>query len=256
MGKEFSCNVKPRAEEPWVSIADGEALADWDHETEIAYNQNNRQVEKYKFFVKTFDALNDNEVYGAYHEYGCHRVRTFRMALTEARRHGMDNMKFFAFDSFAGLPETTTATKSLWLENPAALTTTEERFRELVEDHGIYTDKISTIKGFYDDSLTIELQKKFVDEEDKIALATIDCDLYESAVPVFDFIEPLLQEGSILYIDDLFCGYRGVATRGVGRAFLEFQQRSRFKFFRHLEIGWWGRSYIAYIDDDAPNGIL
>jgi hypothetical protein len=73
---------------------------------------------------------------------------------------------------------------------------------------------------------------------------------------VFNFIEPLLQEGSVLYIDDLFAGYKGNPTKGVARAFREFRKRSRFKFVRHLDIGWWGRSYIAYIDADGTSESL
>ena len=57
-------------------------------------------------------------------------------------------------------------------------------------------------------------------------MATIDCDLYESAVSVFQFLDPLLQEGSVLYIDDLFAGYRGSPEKGVTKAFLEWQSRS------------------------------
>ena len=102
-----------------------------------------------------------------------------------------------------------------------------------------------TVKGLYGDSLTSALKQQFADSGRKIALANIDCDLYESAVPVFDFIEPLLQAGSVLYIDDLFVGNRGNPGRGLARAFVEYRQRSRWRFVRHLDIGWWGRSYIA-----------
>jgi len=55
----------------------------------------------------------------------------------------------------------------------------------------------------------------------------------------------LLQAGSVLYIDDLFVGNRGNPGRGLARAFVEYRQRSRWRFVRHLDIGWWGRSYIA-----------
>ena len=48
----------------------------------------------------------------------------------------------------------------------------------------------------------------------KIALVNIDCDLYEFAVPVFDFIDPLLQEGAVIYVDDLFAGYKGHPAQG------------------------------------------
>jgi hypothetical protein len=246
--KTAPVSIEAMNDEPWVKLANGNELAHWGRDDEIAYNQSNRQAEKALFFRRTFDFLTDNRVHGDYHEYGCHRCRTFRMALTEARRHNLGSMKFFAFDSFEGLPETKSDT-SVEIWQRGALTTSEEQFMELVHGHGLFVDRVKAIKGFYSDSLTKGLRQKFLDTEGKIALATIDCDLYESAVPVFEFIEPLLQEGSVLYIDDLFAGYKGAPTKGTARAFLEFQQKSRWKFIRHLEAGWWGRSYITYLGD-------
>lgn len=230
--------------EPWVRLANGAELASWSKDDEIRYNQTNRQTEKYLFFRRVFDFLHENEIKGDYHEYGCHRCRTFRMTLTEARRHNLNDMNFWAFDSFEGLPTPTTETSvTKWTQGQ--LTTSESQFKDLVNEHGVYVDRVKTVKGFFDASLTAERQKHFIDKEGKIALVTVDCDLYESAVPVFDFIEPLLQDGSVIYMDDLFVGNKGNPARGVARAFLEFQGRSRFRFMRHLDIGWWGRSYIA-----------
>ena len=60
----------------------------------------NRQAQKLAFFVNAFDCLYGNRVEGDYFEFGCHRGRTFRMALTEARRRHFDGMRFVAFDSF------------------------------------------------------------------------------------------------------------------------------------------------------------
>lgn len=242
-------NIEPLMGEPWVKLANGQDLAQWGRDEEVVYNQNNRQGEKALFFRRTFDYLTDNRLRGDYHEYGCHRCRTFRMALTEARRHNLSDMKFFAFDSFEGLPDPRTET-SIETWTGGALATSEQDFMNMVQEHGIYVDRVKAIRGFYSHSLTNELREKFLNSEKKAALVNIDCDLYESAVPVFDFIEPLLQEGSVLYIDDLFAGYKGAPTKGVAQAFLEFQRRSRWKFVRHLEVGWWGRSYIAYLGDE------
>ncbi len=240
-------------DEPWVQLADNSTLKNWTKNDEIRYNQGNRQAEKYDMFRKVFDFLNENEIKGDYHEYGCHRCRTFRMALTEARRHNIADMKFWAFDSFEGLPDPTTEISvSKWVAG--ALTTSERQFHDLVKAHGVYPDRVNTVKGFYDKSLTKALQQKMRAKENKIALLTVDCDLYESAVPVFKFIEPLLQEGSVIYMDDLFVGTKGSPKRGVARAFLEFQKRSKWKFIRHMDVSWWGRTYIAV--KDAPNGVL
>jgi hypothetical protein len=241
--------------EPWVELARGRDLARWSKQDEIRYNQGNRQTEKYLFFRRIFDYLNENEIRGDYHEYGCHRVRTFRMALTEARRHNLEGMKFWAFDSFEGLPDPTTETSvSKWIGG--ALTTSEAEFRNLIEEHGIYADKVETVKGFYSDSLTPGLQRRFITEESNIALATVDCDLYESAVPVFEFMEPLLQDGSVIYMDDLFVGNKGNPGRGVARAFLEWQQRSRWSVIRHLDVGWWGRSYFVMPTGTGRSGVI
>jgi hypothetical protein len=241
--------------EPWVGLATGRDLAGWTKNDEIRYNQGNRQAEKYLFFRRVFDFLNENEIRGDYHEYGCHRCRTFRMALTEARRHNLDGMRFWAFDSFEGLPRPTAEVSvSSWAQG--ALTTSEAEFREMVRVHGIYLDMIATVKGFYSDSLTPELQQRMLKREQKIALVTIDCDLYQSAIPVFDFIDPMLQEGAVVYLDDLFVGNKGNPNRGVAQAFLEYQKRTKWRFSRHLDVGWWGRSYVVRSPDSAIDGVI
>ena len=246
---------EPKLGEPWVALPDGAELGDWARDDEIAYNQANRQTEKAMFYRRTFDFLTDNRVAGDYHEYGCHRCRTFRMALTEARRHNLTGMEFHAFDSFEGLPEPTSDT-SVEIWKRGALTTSEEDFMGMVRDHGIYVSNVRTIKGFYSESLTPALRQQYLDSGRKVSLVNIDCDLYESAVPVFEFLDPLLQEGTVIYIDDLFAGYKGSPRKGVARAFLEWQQRTRWKIVRHLDIGWWGRSYIVYLDKEAVVGVL
>ena len=84
--------------EPWVVLPNGSDLKEWGHDDEIAYKQINRQAEKALFFRRTFDFLIENRVAGDYFEFGCHRCRTFRMALTEARRSNLKSMQFHAFE--------------------------------------------------------------------------------------------------------------------------------------------------------------
>lgn len=250
-----AASIEGKLGEPWVALADGADLQAWGNAEQIAYNQINRQTEKALFFRRTFDFLTDCRVHGDYFEFGCHRCRTFRMALTEARRHNLDRMQFHAFDSFEGLPEPTSETSvETWTRG--ALTTSEQTFMDHVKAHGIYVERVKTIKGFYSDSLTPALQRQYADSARKIALVNIDCDLYESAVPVFDFIEPMLQDGAVIYVDDLFAGHKGHPHKGVARAFLEWQKRSRWKVVRHLDVGWWGRSYIVYLDKAGVDGTL
>lgn len=233
-------------QEPWVKLANGKDLTHWGHEQEVMYNQIHRQLEKYRFFIHSFDMLKDNGIQGHYFEFGCHRGRTFRMALTEARRHNMNDMKFFAFDSFEGLPpnDGSHGFSKRWVAG--GLSTSVEAFQSMMQAHGIYIDRIEIIKGFYHESLTKKLQSDLAKQNAKASLVTIDCDLYESAVPVFAFLEPFLQEGTILYIDDWFTGYKGSPLKGISRAYKEFEKTSRLHFAEFLPVGWWGRSFIAY----------
>jgi Macrocin-O-methyltransferase (TylF) len=248
-------SVEGQLGEPWVVLADGADLRAWGRDDEIVYNQINRQTEKALFFRRTFDFLTDSRIHGDYFEFGCHRCRTFRMALTEARRHNLETMQFHAFDSFEGLPAPINET-SIEIWKRGALTTSEQTFLDHVKTHGIYVNRVKTIKGFYSDSLTSERRRQYVESARKIALVNIDCDLYESALPVFEFIDPLLQEGAVIYIDDLFAGHKGNPHKGLARAFLEWQKRTRWKVVRHLEVGWWGRSYIVYLDKAGVDGTL
>jgi hypothetical protein len=146
------------SDEPWVELPDANSLANWGREEEIKYNQINRQSEKALFFRRTFDFLTDNRVLGDYYEFGCHRCRTFRMAVTEARKHNLAEAKFYAFDSFEGLPEPTSA-PSVEIWTRGALTTSEADFMTMLIKQGHYIENIRTIKGFYDETLTKNLQK-------------------------------------------------------------------------------------------------
>jgi len=167
------------------------------------------------------------------------------MALTEARRHDLGGMRFLAFDSFAGLPENIEKEgHAEWAVG--ALHTSEEDFLSMVREHGIYVGAVETIKGFYDDTLTSELSDRLDAKGVAASIVTIDCDFYESARPVFDFTERFLRDGTLIYIDDYFAGFRGNPNKGVARAFAEFRERSAWEFADHMTIGWWGRSFIAY----------
>lgn len=247
--------IEGKLGEPWVVLPDGTDMRNWGREEEIAYNQVNRQTEKVLFFRRTFDYLTDSRIHGDYFEFGCHRCRTFRMALTEARRHNLDHMQFHAFNSFEGLPQPINEI-SLEIWKRGALSTSEQTFMDYVKTHGIYVDRVKTVKGFYAQSLTPALQRQYIDSARKVALVNIDCDLYELAVPVFKFIDPLLQDGAVIYIDDLFAGHKGHPHKGVARAFLEWQKYSRWKVVRHLDVAWWGRSYIIYLDKAGVDGTL
>ena len=235
--------IKNINQEPWVSIFDEEEIKNWSKNDEITFNQKNRQLEKYKMFVKVFDFLNANSIDGDYFEFGCHRCRTFRMVLSLSKLH-FNNMNFFAFDSFEGLPELQNEVSvSHWKKN--ALKTSENEFLKLIQNSGFPTKSVRTIKGFYNDSLSEKLKNNLLKENIKCKLVNIDCDLYESAVPVFKFMDDFLVEGSIIYLDDYFVGNKGNINFGIPKAFHEYRKYSKWSFIEHMQVSWWGKTFIT-----------
>jgi hypothetical protein len=78
----------------------------------------------------------------------------------------------------------------------------------------------------------------------KAALVWIDCDFYESTVPVLEFITDYVQDGTLLIFDDWFC-FRGDPERGEQRAFAEWLARNPWiRAGELLRFGWHGSSFI------------
>lgn len=202
-----------------------------------------------EFFALATGYLKSSCVSGDYHEFGCYSANTFRMALTNACLFELDRldpgMLFRAFDSFEGLPEVSPdlAPESCWVKGSMAMS--EAEFRRCIERHGVFADRVRTCRGFFDQSLTPELQAELAATGRKIAFVNVDCDLYESAVEVFRFIAPLLQAGTLIYMDDWYCGYKGAQDRGIPRAFFEFCERHEVRVDRFCDCGWWGRAYTV-----------
>ena len=234
-------NFTSLGNEPFVKLASKKNFDEISKEKSITLNQQRRQLEKFKFFVNAFDFLNDSQIRGDYFEFGCHKGRTFRMVLNAAAFYKIESIKFFAFDSFEGLPESGDPLIEQW--KTGALSTSEDDFLKLVTSLNLYPDDIVTIKGFYENSLTNELANKI--GSTKASLINVDCDYYDSAVHVFSFVEPFLQHGTVIYLDDVFAGFKSNSQGGVGQAFEEFTKKTKYKFIPHMNIGWWGRSFIT-----------
>lgn len=73
----------------------------------------------------------------------------------------------------------------------------------------------------------------------------IDCDLYESTVPVLNYVLPILQTGTVLAFDDYFC-FNGDPERGGQLALKEFLLRNpQIRTIDYLDIGWGGKAFIV-----------
>lgn len=231
--------------ESWLDVrrfvATSEHLADWSYARQAPYITESLNRQTYEFFFNAFGYLISAGVHGDYHEFGCFSARTFRMALSEAARWGVQDMEFWAYDSFCGLPEPVVPTAlEGWVEGAMAMS--QEDFVALVREQGVNVEKVHIVPGYYAESLRPEV----LESGRRAAFINVDCDLRESAESVFEFILPIVGDGTLIYIDDYYCGYGGNIAKGVAGAYAEFVGRTELRSEPFLNVGFWGKSFIVY----------
>ena len=194
-------------------LSEGYAQHRWIRDEYFAFGQQSRRdvflgIARYHHINRPME--------GYYFEFGSHEANTMRMAW-DTLRHLFD-YTYVAFDSFEGLPEIQPIDEqAIW--EPGKLETDEQEFRRICERHGMPSDRLVTVKGFYDESLNEETKRRF--EPRKAAVVYIDCDLYASTVPVLSFVRDFLQRGTVIVFDDWNC-FHGDPTKGERRAWSEF----------------------------------
>jgi O-methyltransferase len=183
---------------------------------------------EYRSFNRRFYAIEQCAEYlvgaqieGDYLEFGVYKGDTFSHAYKWISPH-FKEMKFFAFDSFEGLPkpqgiDIADGYSSHFDE--AQFACSQEEFMNNICSKGVDLSRVKIVKGWFDKTLSNE--KAIECRVNKIAVAWIDCDLYESTIPVLKFITAHLSVGSVIIFDDWRC-YRNHPDFGEQRACKEW----------------------------------
>ncbi len=193
--------------------------------------------------------LSRSEVEGDYLEFGVYRGDTFRNAILASRqgyrstKEGRYNGRFFAFDSFQGLPEAVSMKTG---SNPWAkgeFSASEFDFKKNLG--ALYDpDRVLVPSGWFDQSLTNASRSEL--KLQKAAFVNIDCDLYESTVPVLEFVTALLQTGTLIYFDDWY-STRGNLDDGEARACGEWLKRHpEIALTEYRNVGFFGKMFLVH----------
>lgn len=197
-----------------------------------------------------FNFIYKSDIIGDYYEFGCFEGQSLIHSLgaNEKLRKRYDKNcvhKFFAFDSFGGLPELSPDDKleDYELVWPGQFACTREKLEKNITSAGYDPSTISFIEGFYDQSLqnVNALQKT---DNSKAAIIHIDCDLYSSAQSCLKFMSNRMTDGSLLLFDDWLL-YRGRPDRGVQKAFNEWQGSTGYIFNEYFKYSWAGICFIC-----------
>jgi O-methyltransferase len=197
------------------SLSQDRIRHEWIHGPHEAFRARARQD---IFMSISIFCFHNQPIDGYYFEFGCHKARTMRLAWDSF--HSLYDWTFVAFDSFEGLPEMDAAdSMPIWTKGD--LKTSQTDFVNLVTQHGMPRERLKTVKGFYNESLTPALRDELLPQ--KAAVVYIDCDLYSSTACALNFSKDFFQTGTVLVFDDWFCFY-GDPTKGERRAFAEFRE--------------------------------
>lgn len=198
-----------------------------------------------KFLWKVFDYARSNNLEGDYLEFGLYVGSTFIAAHHFSKLMGknLSNMRFIGFDSFEGLPAPKGPDKDGFEHfKEGEFAFSYNSFVENLRRNHVNLSKVKLIKGFYNKSLNSKNKAEL--KIKKAAIIYIDSDLYESAVPVLNFVKDYLQDGTIIAFDDWFF-FRGDPKKGEQRAFSEFLRRNKdIIAIPFLQFSWGGNSFI------------
>jgi hypothetical protein len=125
----------------------------------------------------------------------------------------LDHVRLFGFDSFEGLPPDE---EGHW-GHGGRFSCDLDTVKRILRHEGVDLDRITFVKGFYRDTLTIDLLDRHGLKNAGIVM--VDCDLYRSTVECLSFADQLISE-SIVCFDDWY----PLSEKNMGekRAFDEF----------------------------------
>lgn len=171
-----------------------------------------------------------HSIEGDYCEFGVFTGRSFVHAYHAISKISEDT-RFFAFDSFEGLPQP--GEKDLvYPKFPKGyFAATQEEFVTNLRAHQVRMSAVKIVPGWYSETLTASLAAEI--GLSRVAVALIDCDFYISTVPVLTFLTDLLVDGSLIIFDDWHL-FRGHPDLGPQKAFEEWQTKNpdlRFSLF-------------------------
>jgi len=193
------------------------------------------------------DYLVGAKVEGDYVEFGVFKGTTFSYAY-KVMSPLFEEMRFVGMDSFEGLPkpvgvDADKGYTSGFYEGQFACS--RDEFISNLKQANVNLGKVVVVKGWFDQILKPENTEGAGIDIDKVAAAWIDCDLYESTVPVLRFLTTRLSVGTVLLFDDWRC-FRNLPDFGQQLACREWLYANPHIKLRDLfSFGWHGQAFTV-----------
>lgn len=143
-------------------------------------------------------------------EFGVYQGRSIRAL----RENLPAKYKLFGFDSFEGLPEHWTGTK-----------TTPEQFS--TQGRVPEIDGVKFYKGWFEDTIP-----QYLKVARPIALLHVDCDLYSSTVTVLESLKKYIVPGTVIVFDEWYYNHKDIPEnrQHEQKAFYEWVEKYQLSF--------------------------
>ena len=155
----------------------------------------------FEISLKDNDGSNSSNI-GDYYEFGLFRGYAFLQAYNYSNELNIDNIHFYGFDSFEGLPEATGIDEADGRFFQGQFSCSKENVEKNLKLNGMDMSKTTLVEGFYSDSLTEQLREEH--EFNKASVILMDCDLYSSTIEALTWVTPYIQNNTIILFDDWF----------------------------------------------------
>jgi O-methyltransferase len=182
-------------------------------------------------FENAFNKLSKSTNKFDYLEFGVARGTSMIMAYHLANKYGLIDGRYFAFDSFEGLPNS-----EINVFSKGDMAYSQADFKLFCKKSGVDVSKISIVPGYYDKTLNDSVIKD-CDFGDRVCLVHVDCDLYTSTNEVLSFLERFIPDKSIIIFDDWynFEHMENPEEHGERKAFNEWKLKDKFTIFHTVE---------------------
>jgi hypothetical protein len=131
-----------------------------------------------------------------------------------------DRLRFFAFDSFQGMPASTGVDAELEIFPEGTYRAPLDDFWATLDKFSVPKGKVVPVEGFFQDTCVPEVARKI--GLAPISIVHIDSDLYESAKIALEFVTPYLMPSAVIIFDEWY-QFFGNPRFGEHRAFREWK---------------------------------
>lgn len=205
--------------------------------------------DKVMAFLRVWHYLARARVDGDYLEFGVFEGMSFELSLTAASKFFPKKggaPRFFAFDSFSGLPPIDADKDSTVFDQGQYSSTLSNFKRNIARASKGWQVRIT--EGFYSDTLTPKLRSEL--QLERAAFINIDCDLYPSTLDALNFCTPLVKTGTVIFFDDWYAS-EGDLSRGEAQACKEWLANNpHITLIDFGDVSIMGKMFLVNVNQD------